>query len=297
MSKFIHIVSAILLAALLLAACASPPDQGQQAITTFAAATADAPAAIGKAFHIVNQSHFLAQQARHLNHFTTYTQVPDIAPFTSDEAIALRVKVFQALADYATLLVDIGAGQLTELDAATEAVGAQLSAFSSGDASLTTPETADAMAAAIMQLGHTLTERKRTTGIAAAAQAADPYVQRVCVLMKLDLDVLLQQLALDEAQQVAERFEYFRVNLPLERPALDMVRRREEIERVFQISQDGKASRYLLVSMKTMLDDLAEAHHGLAVLYGKNLLPQQKARVLMNDTTHLRTDSRPAEAR
>lgn len=284
-----------------LAGCTSMPTAGPDAIHTFAAATSATGTAVGGAFEMVNQSYYSAQGAAYLADFDRSTSPPELKDFLSPAAIDARVTVLDNLASYAALLVDIADNDRSaELGTASSALADTLQGFRpDGAADIST-----GLASAIHGIGKVFTSGRRFDGIASAASAADPHVQRICTLLAEDIAALRAQLAADNAKNRQEEFRYLKESLAAEkaRPthvlALDAARRRQEIERLVDIARAGKTADRTLADLATMVGDLAVAHKAIAEAYGKSASALQKSQSFFNAAQrlrHLYSPSTPAK--
>lgn len=274
-----------------LSACTSMPASGPDAIHTFAAATSATGDAVSGAFEMVNQSYYGAQGATYLAEFSRSTKPPELKDFLPPASIATRVAVFDNLAAYAALLVDIADNDRSaELGTASAALAEALQGFRAEGAS----DMSAGLTSAIHGIGKLFTGGQRYDGIAAAASAADPHVQRICALLAEDIAALRGQFAADNAATRQDEFRYLKESLAAEKAgaaqvaALNAARRREEIERLVDIAKAGKAGDKTLADLATMVGDLAAAHKAIAQAYGKSASALQKSQLFFLAAQRLR---------
>lgn len=285
------------LLALALAACAahgpvaSPPD-APDAIKAFADGAALSGKAVGNAFDLVNRSYYAAQGASYLAGFSKAVNPPALADFVPAASVAARVDVFDQLAGYAALLVDISTNDRSAaLDGASSALAASMQSLKGSDQA----DVSAGMATGINAIGALFINGKRYDGVAAAAKAADPQVQAIGRMMTDDITLLRQQLHAGYVAALQDQFKYLKESLAAEKApgfapssALDAVKRRQEIERLVDLAQQEKAAMLVLDQLQAMLDSLASAHAAIAGAYGQSASARQKAEAFLGEAERLR---------
>lgn len=291
------LAASVLVLAVTLTGCAAPrltatPSAAPDAIKTFADGAALSGKAVGDAFDLVNRSYYASQGASYLAGFNTALKPPALADFVPAASVTARVAVFDQLAEYAALLVDIsGNDRGAALDSASSALATSMQSLRGSGAT----DVSVNLATGINAIGALFLNGKRYDGAAAAAKAADPQVQTICRLMREDIATLRNQLHVSYVAALQDQFRYLKESLTPEKStavvhlaALDAVQKRQEIERLVDVARQEKAGMAILDQLQTMIDSLGTAHAAIADAYGQSASARQKASAFLGAAKRLR---------
>jgi hypothetical protein len=179
-----------------LAGCASSAPQRR--IEAFSEATGLVTGNVVESFNAVEKSYFKAQVSSIIAHYDPEKgfDVRKIEPFLGEEPLNVRVRVLNALSEYARLLAEIMSDErLQEFDEETKAFGETLIEFKNSDGMSTfgmnRNDIRDSEIAGfttgVNAIGRWMIEFQREKEVRQIVDAMDPHVARICDLLSKDI--------------------------------------------------------------------------------------------------------------
>ncbi|MGH9606764.1 MAG: hypothetical protein ACRD3N_13825 [Terracidiphilus sp.] len=249
-----------------LSGCAISPLATRTA--SFSTAATAAIAQTNNAYQLVNQEYASAQAATLADTFNAATfDANAFQPFLPAKGLAVRTKILNGLAQYATLLAEVSGNQpITDLQTQVTATGAALKSLQTDDFTSfkIDPTEQNAAQAAVVAFGRALIERARSRALPGILDEMNPYVQKICTVLETDIGTegnpgLASELHQAYDTEIRDQVYFIRHN----GASMSAEERRTEIELLPALVLKQQQADATLAATRKALAALAAAHAAL----------------------------------
>ena len=193
-----------------------------------------------------------------------------ITPLLTPEALKTRVQILDALKSYAQSLTEVTGGLASPaLTTAATTTGTNLKSIGTSISSepglkasgfSITPETANLVSAATLEIGEFLVSKKVNAALPAITAQMDPQVEQLCKLLNDDIVILRRSSKKDYDDMSRQEWTFIQSN----KDKLSPVELRDEVEKLPTYRKDEQSADALLAGLQSCLGELAMTHHALA---------------------------------
>ncbi len=259
---------------ILLSGCASP--SAGRKISEFSASTKSVSEGIARAFRCVDETGTALATDKAVLVISQNGKVDPkraMQPFLDESDYKSRIAALQALSDYAVLLNSImGEKPVSSLDSEIDRFASSLYSLSS-DLSVMTNGTSyvpgnevGVLASCFNEIAKVVIDNKRANNCKIIISSSDPYIQKICNLLKQDIGTdrysrgLRSQLYVSYDKLMTDRYTVISKALCCDKSILAPRDKRTEIGLWLSLVNEQKAADEAMVQLYKSLEALQKAH-------------------------------------